>query len=381
MKRTYDVIYFYIHVPIKKEPSFLKVEFILEESSQSTRGPVQEGGSLGRCLLERGATIVLGLSSIGNVGQLCIDIVLSTLYQSGESSSFTPKRVGHLRSPHLQPIIGFESFDGGKTSVMCKPLEVYKLQHPTKIVYAIIQRSLCKKNGSGPLAKDLSEFFTASSLSHVIVVTGTSTEFVDINRSARNANYFQMSRGGSAATPIGGGEFPAFDRWISNLPALNEKVVLATLKSTSGESVEDSSRRGGLYVITTDVETNDAICMSEDDQGKAPIGMLLSKLLLYEMAAIPNSPIRFTIVGKFVNEGLNVIDGRDLADSLLKAIADNYGASAPSSTQSLLVDNFVGGGNDIFVAIREKEVRMRRSIRYPSSWQRLLEQQPGLLPI
>ena len=236
------------------------MEFILEELSESTRGPTHGGGLVGRCLLERGATVILGLSSIGTVGQLCIDIVLSTLYQSGESSSFTPKRVGHLRSPHLHPIIGFESFDGGKTSVMCKPLEVYKLQHPTKIVYAIIQRSLCKKNGSGPLAKDLSDFFTASSLSNVIVVTGTSTEFVDINRSARNANYFQLSRG-PAATPICE-EFPALDQWVASLPALNEKVVLATLKSNSGGSEEESSRRGGLYVITTDVKTNDAICIS-----------------------------------------------------------------------------------------------------------------------
>ena len=54
------------------------------------------------CCISENATVLLGLPSNGNIGQLAVDLVLTTIWDD-------VKRIGYIDSDHLLPMAGCKS--------------------------------------------------------------------------------------------------------------------------------------------------------------------------------------------------------------------------------------------------------------------------------
>ncbi|CAN0107813.1 unnamed protein product, partial [Discosporangium mesarthrocarpum] len=64
--------------------------------------------------------------STGNVGQLAVDLFLSTGWAAPADSPCSLKRVGYLETEHVAPAVGYEVFYPGQPPQLCLNLELHR---------------------------------------------------------------------------------------------------------------------------------------------------------------------------------------------------------------------------------------------------------------
>lgn len=127
-----------------------------------------------------GNTLVLPSLSIGNVGQLAIDLIVSTL---------SLPRVGYLDNPHVLPIVGNDSLDG-KNGHLALNLEVFKA--PSSNVTFLQQRAPVIKGRNALYAESLINWIKESSFKEVILLFSTDASHrVDLQLTGSQLRYLQ----------------------------------------------------------------------------------------------------------------------------------------------------------------------------------------------
>ncbi|XP_062092525.1 uncharacterized protein LOC133798285 isoform X3 [Humulus lupulus] len=106
------------------------------------------------------STLILPALSIGNVGQLAMDLLVSTM---------KAERVGYLDTPFVLPCVGNDAYGPVPQGQLALPLEVY--DSPSNGVTLLQQRSPVVKGMMIEFAKNLAEFAAASGKKHVIVLS------------------------------------------------------------------------------------------------------------------------------------------------------------------------------------------------------------------
>lgn len=123
----------------------LRMEFILEE---------------GKHLHDECSTLVLPALSIGNVGQLAVDLMVA---------STSAERIGYLDDPHVLPCVGNDAFGPDPQGELALPLEAY--DSASNALTLVQQRSPVVKGTTVEFAKNLADFAAASGKKHVVVLS------------------------------------------------------------------------------------------------------------------------------------------------------------------------------------------------------------------
>ncbi|KAG2705547.1 hypothetical protein I3760_05G059800 [Carya illinoinensis] len=121
------------------------MEFIVEE---------------GKHLHEECPTIVLPALSIGNVGQLAVDLLVS---------STRAERIGFLDDPNVLPCVGNDAYGPVPQGELALPLEAYDLS--SNGLTLLQQRSPVVKGKMVEFAKNLADFAAASGKKDVLVLS------------------------------------------------------------------------------------------------------------------------------------------------------------------------------------------------------------------
>ena len=113
-----------------------------------------------------GKTLILPAVSYGNVGQLAVDILLSTALSTGNANS-----AGHLQSRHLLPICGSDPFSiPSAPSAVATPCQLFDCPRANAIVMQ--RRSMCVKGRSSHFATELAAWCKEQKFAQVIVLAG-----------------------------------------------------------------------------------------------------------------------------------------------------------------------------------------------------------------
>ncbi|KAJ7945996.1 Proteasome assembly chaperone 2 [Quillaja saponaria] len=122
------------------------MEFVLEE---------------GKRLHEECSTLILPALSIGNVGQLAVDLLVS---------STGAERVGYLDDPNVLPCVGNDAYGPVPQGELALPLEAY--DSSSNALTLLQQRSPVVKGKMVELAKNLADFAAASGKKHIVLLSG-----------------------------------------------------------------------------------------------------------------------------------------------------------------------------------------------------------------
>ncbi|XP_030523280.1 proteasome assembly chaperone 2 isoform X1 [Rhodamnia argentea] len=114
----------------------------------------------GKAVHEDCATLVLPALSIGNVGQLAVDLLVSTL---------RAERTGFLDDPNILPCIGNDAYGPVPSGELALPLEAYG--SPSNAVTLVQQRSPVIKGMMIEFAKNLADFAVSSGKKHIVVLS------------------------------------------------------------------------------------------------------------------------------------------------------------------------------------------------------------------
>ncbi|KAJ8747646.1 hypothetical protein K2173_012822 [Erythroxylum novogranatense] len=98
--------------------------------------------------------------SIGNVGQLAVDLLVSTT---------RAERIGYLDDPYILPCVGNDAYGLTPTGELTLPLEAY--QSTAKSLIFVQQRSPVIKGRMVDFAKNIADFAAASGKKHVVVLS------------------------------------------------------------------------------------------------------------------------------------------------------------------------------------------------------------------
>ncbi|KAJ4962566.1 hypothetical protein NE237_022505 [Protea cynaroides] len=121
------------------------MEFILEE---------------GKRLHEECSTLILPALSIGNVGQLAVDLLVS---------STRADKIGYLDDPLVLPCVGNDAYEPVPRGLLALPLEAY--DSPSNALTLIQQRSPVVKGMMVEFAKNLANFAASTGKKHVTVLS------------------------------------------------------------------------------------------------------------------------------------------------------------------------------------------------------------------
>ncbi|GAB2267285.1 hypothetical protein Dimus_002270 [Dionaea muscipula] len=105
-------------------------------------------------------TLVLPALSIGNVGQLALDLLIS---------STGADRIGFLDDPHVLPCVGNDAYGPLPQGTLALPLEVY--DSVSSSLTFIQQRSPIVKGMMIEFAKNLADFAVSTGKTHVVVLS------------------------------------------------------------------------------------------------------------------------------------------------------------------------------------------------------------------
>ncbi|CAJ1933411.1 unnamed protein product [Sphenostylis stenocarpa] len=114
----------------------------------------------GKQLREDCSTLILPALSIGNVGQLVADLLIS---------SMSSERVGYLDDPNVLPCVGNDAYGPFPLGDLALPLEVY--DSPSNALTIIQQRSPVIKGMMVEFAKNMADFLAGSGKKHIIVLS------------------------------------------------------------------------------------------------------------------------------------------------------------------------------------------------------------------
>ncbi|KAM5549056.1 hypothetical protein ABKV19_000462 [Rosa sericea] len=106
------------------------------------------------------STLILPALSIGNVGQLAVDLLVA---------STKAERVGFLDSPYVLPCVGNDAYGPVPQGHLALPLEAY--ESASNGMALIQQRSPVVKGRMIEFAKKLADYVAASGKKHVIVLS------------------------------------------------------------------------------------------------------------------------------------------------------------------------------------------------------------------
>ncbi|KDP46193.1 hypothetical protein JCGZ_10033 [Jatropha curcas] len=122
------------------------MEFIIEEGKQ---------------LHEDCSTLIMPALSIGNVGQLALDLLVS---------STKAQRIGHLDDPYVLPCVGNDAYGPIPCGELALPLEAY--DSPANAITLVQQRSPVVQGMMLQFAKNLANFAAASGTKHIVLLSG-----------------------------------------------------------------------------------------------------------------------------------------------------------------------------------------------------------------
>lgn len=114
----------------------------------------------GRSLSADCSTLLLPGLSIGNVGQLAIDLLIS---------STGARRVGYLDEPSVLPCVGNDAYGPAPVGDLALPLEAY--ESPSYALSLIQQRSPVIKGMMTEFAKNLAHFASSIGKKHVVILS------------------------------------------------------------------------------------------------------------------------------------------------------------------------------------------------------------------
>ncbi|KAG0473866.1 hypothetical protein HPP92_015723 [Vanilla planifolia] len=106
------------------------------------------------------STIVLPGLSIGNVSQLAVDLLISSL---------RAKRVAYLDEPSVLPCVGNDAYGPLPEGILSLPLEAY--ESPSHAVALIQQRSPIIKGMMVEYAKNLAHFISTIGKKHIVILS------------------------------------------------------------------------------------------------------------------------------------------------------------------------------------------------------------------
>lgn len=114
----------------------------------------------GKHLSDECSTLILPALSIGNVGQLVSDLLIS---------SMGSQRVGYLDDPNVLPCVGNDAYGPIPQGELALPLEAY--DSPSNALTIIQQRSPVIKGMMIEFAKNVADFIAGSGKKHIIVLS------------------------------------------------------------------------------------------------------------------------------------------------------------------------------------------------------------------
>lgn len=114
----------------------------------------------GKKLNEECSTLILPALSIGNVGQLAVDLLVA---------STKAERIGYLDDPNVLPCVGNDAYTPTPQGDLALPLEAY--ESPSNALTFIQQRSPVVKGMMVDFAKNLADFAVASGKKHIIILS------------------------------------------------------------------------------------------------------------------------------------------------------------------------------------------------------------------
>ncbi|KAL5562542.1 hypothetical protein UlMin_032289 [Ulmus minor] len=114
----------------------------------------------GKQIHEDCTTLLLPALSIGNVGQLAVDLLVS---------SMRAERVGYLDTPFVLPCVGNDAYGPVPQGDLALPLEAY--DSPSNGLTLLQQRSPVVKGMMIDYAKTLANFAVASGKKHVVLLS------------------------------------------------------------------------------------------------------------------------------------------------------------------------------------------------------------------
>ncbi|ONH91369.1 hypothetical protein PRUPE_8G110200 [Prunus persica] len=106
------------------------------------------------------STLILPALSIGNVGQLAVDLLVA---------STRAERIGYLDTPYVLPCVGNDAYGPVPNGELALPLEAY--DSSANAMTLIQQRSPVVKGRMIEFAKKLADYVAASGKKHVVVLS------------------------------------------------------------------------------------------------------------------------------------------------------------------------------------------------------------------
>lgn len=106
------------------------------------------------------STLIMPALSIGNVGQLAVDLLISSL---------RAERAGYLDDPYVLPCVGNDAYGPIPQGNLALPLEAY--DSSSSRLTLIQQRSPVIKGMMIQFAKDMADFAASSGKRHVVVIS------------------------------------------------------------------------------------------------------------------------------------------------------------------------------------------------------------------
>ncbi|KAK4405239.1 Proteasome assembly chaperone 2, partial [Sesamum angolense] len=114
----------------------------------------------GKQLSPNCSTLVLPALSIGNVGQLAVDLLISSL---------KAEKIGYLDEPNVLPCVGNDAYSPSPLGKLALPVEAY--ESSSSAMTLVQQRSPVVKGTMIEYAKNVASFAAANGKNHVIILS------------------------------------------------------------------------------------------------------------------------------------------------------------------------------------------------------------------
>ncbi|KAL0386989.1 UNVERIFIED_CONTAM: Proteasome assembly chaperone 2 [Sesamum radiatum] len=114
----------------------------------------------GKQLSPNCSTLVLPALSIGNVGQLAVDLLISSL---------KAEKIGYLDEPNVLPCVGNDAYSPSPLGKLALPVEAYESY--SSAMTLVQQRSPVVKGTMNEYAKNVASFAAANGKNHVIILS------------------------------------------------------------------------------------------------------------------------------------------------------------------------------------------------------------------
>ncbi|CAD5323491.1 unnamed protein product [Arabidopsis thaliana] len=190
----------------------------------------------GKLVNEDCSTLVLPALSIGNVGQLAVDLLVS---------STGAERVGYLDDPNLLPCVGNDAYGPLPCGEIALPLEVYE---SSSIATTLAQqRSPVAKGMMIKFAENIANFAASSGKKHVIVLSSLDFQRLHNLDMSRGPQVYYLSNAESDGRDdhcerLGFGRLHEYDsegRCWKYLSSVFEKNSVEELALPSEDELED----------------------------------------------------------------------------------------------------------------------------------------------